>query len=104
MINYRIVERPAFNVLGRKTWISGQDNALFGRFWETCRQDGLFALFEQVNQLQPGQQTGGTTLGISRVENDPEVRCFDYMIAVETSPESSAWVPTTNSALPSAIF
>lgn len=89
MINYRIVERPAFHVLGRKTWISGQDSALFGRFWETCRQDGLFDLFEQVNQLRPGQQTGGTTLGFSRVENDPALRSFDYMIAVETPPDSS---------------
>ena len=90
MINYRIIKRPAFSVLGRKTWISGQDNDLFGRFWEKCRQDDLFASFEQITHLQPGQQTGGTTLGISRVENDPALRTFDYMIAIETSEENSA--------------
>ena len=89
MANIRIVECPAFHVVGRKTWISGQDNELFGRFWETCRQEGLFDLFEQITHLQPGQQTGGTTMGISRVENDPSLRSFDYMIAVETSHDNN---------------
>ena len=39
MTAYRLIELPAFEVLGKKTWISGQDNALFGRFWEQCRSE-----------------------------------------------------------------
>ena len=42
----RIVERPAFQVVGKKTWISGQDNALFGRFWDRCRAEGMYAFME----------------------------------------------------------
>ena len=86
-IQYRLVERPAFDVLGRKTWIAGQDNSLFGRFWQRCAQDGLFDRFAQLRGQQPGMQTNGLTLGISRVEQDPTRREFDYMIAIEAPSE-----------------
>jgi AraC family transcriptional regulator len=83
MVAYRIVERPAFDVIGQKTWIAGQDNELFGRFWAQCRERGLFALFDRLNDHRSGPQTNGAVLGISRVENDPSKREFYYMIAVE---------------------
>lgn len=31
-VNVRIEEKEAFKVIGRKIWISGQDNELFGKF------------------------------------------------------------------------
>jgi AraC family transcriptional regulator len=83
MSQFRIVERPAFDVIGKKTWISGQDNDLFGIFWEKCKAEGLFGIFEKINGFQPGSQTNGTTLGISQVEKDPSNRAFYYMIAIE---------------------
>ena len=83
MVPVRIIERPAFEVVGKKTWISGQDNELFGVFWEQCRADGLFGIFEQISRFQPGAQTNGVTLGISQVEKDPADRAFYYMIAIE---------------------
>jgi len=39
MIKHKIIEKPAFDVIGKKTWISGQDNALFGQFWVECQKD-----------------------------------------------------------------
>jgi AraC family transcriptional regulator len=86
MVQYRLVDRPAFEVAGRTTYISGPDNAQFGRFWEICQAEGLFARFEQLTGMRPGPQTGGITLGVSRVEKDPVRRDFAYMIAVEVSP------------------
>jgi AraC family transcriptional regulator len=83
MIQHRLIERPAFEVLDKKTWISGQDNSLFGRFWESCQAEGLFDLFNQISAMQPGAQTNGVTLGVSRVEADPTRREFFYMIAIE---------------------
>jgi AraC family transcriptional regulator len=83
MIQYRLINRPAFHIIGRKGWIGGPDNEQFGRFWEQCRAEGLFAVLETVSHWQPGTQTGGTTLGVSRVEQDPTKRDFYYMIAVE---------------------
>jgi len=83
MVDHRIIERPAFDVIGSKTWISGQDNTLFGSFWERCRAEGLFATFEQINGMRAGPQTGGVTLGISCVEHDPAKREFYYLIGVE---------------------
>ena len=83
MVNHRSVTRPAFKVAGKKTWIGGQDNEAFGLFWEQCRQDGLFGVLEGVSRMQPGAQTGGVTLGVSLVGNDPANREFYYLIGVE---------------------
>jgi AraC family transcriptional regulator len=83
MIKHKIIEKPAFDVIGKKTWISGQDNELFGRFWIQCQRDKLFEKFEHLSGSQPGLQTKSSRLGISCVENDPTNRAFFYMIAVE---------------------
>ncbi len=88
MIKHRIVRLPSFEVVGPKTWISGQDSEPFGRFWAQCRQDGSLDALRQITGLQPGKHTQGFMLGISRVERDPSNRSFYYMIAVER-PESS---------------
>jgi AraC family transcriptional regulator len=88
MIKYRLINRPACEIIGRKTWISGPDNEQFGRFWDQCRAEGLFAVLEKVSNWQPGPQTGGITLGVSRVEQDPSKRDFYYMISVEKPPEA----------------
>jgi AraC family transcriptional regulator len=82
-MDHRIVRLPAFDVVGKKTWISGQDSGLFGRFWEQCRHDGLLDRLRQISDLQPGEQTKGSLLGVSCVEQDPSNRTFHYMIAIE---------------------
>jgi AraC family transcriptional regulator len=84
MTAFRIVDRPAFQIAGKSTYISGPDNEQFGRFWQQCQAEGLMQLFEQLTGFQPGAQTGGSTLGVSRVEQNPDKRDFNYMIAVET--------------------
>lgn len=81
MINYHLIERPAFDVIGRKGWIAKQDD--FGRFWTQCQAEGLMEVFKRISGFRPGAQTHGATLGISRVEQDPSKRDFYYMIAVE---------------------
>ena len=83
MIKYRIVEKPSFDVIGRKTWISGQDNELFGRFWAQCRAEGLFRTFGQLNQNQVGEHTKSAVLGVSCVEKDPANRSFYFLIGIE---------------------
>lgn len=83
MVNFRIIERPAFDVVGRKTYISGPDNAQFGRFWQACQHNGLLGTFWHLRAHLVGAQTGGLTLGISQVEQDPAKREFFYMIAIE---------------------
>lgn len=83
MVNFRLIQRPSFDIIGKQTWISGQDNSLFGRFWEQCGADGVLAQLQRMGGMQPGAQTGGVTLGVSRVESDPANRAFNYMIAIE---------------------
>jgi AraC family transcriptional regulator len=83
MIKHRVLEKPAFDVIGKKTWISGQDNDLFGQFWARCQKEGLFEVFERLRANQLGLQTRSSLLGISCVEKDPANRVFYYMIAIE---------------------
>ena len=90
MTEYRIIQRPAFQVVGKKTWISGQDNSLFGQFWEQCTAEGLFEVFKQISSLRPGPQTRGVTLGVSCVDQDPSKREFYYLIGIETAQDCTA--------------
>jgi AraC family transcriptional regulator len=97
MIPFRIVELPAFEIAGKKTWIAGvDDNAAFGRFWEQCRADGLFSTFESLTGLQSGPLNNGAMLGFSRVDQDPAKREFYYMVAVEIhqAPRPPGWNAT----------
>ena len=76
----------AFDTLGYKTWISGQDNELFGRFWQQCQVNGALQELDKIKQvagLHAGPQTKAGLIGISCVEQDPSNRAFYYMIAVE---------------------
>ncbi len=51
MVPYRLVDRPAFTVAGRSTWISGPDNEQFGRFWQQCKDDGTFNRFRALTGM-----------------------------------------------------
>lgn len=85
MINVRIEDHPAFYVAGEKTYITGQDNSQFESFWERAHASGLI---DRLKQLYPGEAqsiTKSRVLGVSRVENDPDVRAFDFWIAAECS-------------------
>lgn len=82
----RLIERPAFIVAGKQTYISGPDNEQFGRFWQQCRDDGFLRVFDEIKQANDcwaGAQTHSDMLGVSRVEQDPSKREFFYMIAIE---------------------
>ncbi len=83
MGQYRIMDCPAFEVVGWKTWITGPDNEQFGRFWDKCQAEGLFKKFTEIGGLKPGMQTHGAPLGLSCVDQDATNRAFFYRIAVE---------------------
>lgn len=38
MVEVRIEKKPGFKIVGRKIWISGTDNELFGRFWGNSKK------------------------------------------------------------------
>jgi AraC family transcriptional regulator len=84
MVPYRIVTRPAFEAIGRKTWIGGPDNEAFGRFWAQCHADGTIAALGRLRGGRPNPQTGSAVIGLSCVEQNPALREFDFLIAIET--------------------
>lgn len=80
MIEMRMETTGAFTVSGKKTWISGQDNSLFAKFWDTCEKDGTVKL---LKSLADPAITQAAIIGVSRVEDDPTNRAFDFYIASE---------------------
>ena len=78
MVPCRIVTRPAFEVIGRKTWIGGPDNEAFGRFWGQCHADGLIAALAGLRGGAPNPQTQSAVIGLSCVEAEPTRRAFDF--------------------------
>lgn len=41
MIKVRIEGKPSFSVVGKRTWISGQNNEEFGAFWKESHENEL---------------------------------------------------------------
>ncbi len=83
-IDVVIQSRSTFTVLGRSTWISGQDIAQFGAFWQSSSAGGLLIDLERLRDGVIGRETQSVILGVSRVEADPANRAFPYMIAIES--------------------
>ncbi len=86
MVEVRIEQKPAFVVSGHKTWISGQDNELFGRFWEAAHRGGLVNRLKALSADPAISVTGAQVFGVSCVGADPTDRAFDFFIATECEP------------------
>lgn len=84
MVSVRIQAKPQFYVIRVKTWISGTDNAAFGEFWQKCHADGAIDGLQRYRKNPQSSQTGSAILGLSCTEKDPNVRSFDFVVAVET--------------------
>lgn len=80
----RIEEKPAFEVCGRKVWISGQNNEEFGEFWNESHENGLV---ERLKGFGTGKITNSGVFGVSRVEKYPDNRQFFFYIAAEHTGE-----------------
>ena len=106
MIEVRIEEKPAFDIAGRKTWISGQDNGQFSVFWRESHENGLIATLREMRDHIPGPVTKSFVVGVSCVEKDPSDRAFDFFIATEITGKDSAdaLTPYTVPACKWAIF
>ena len=89
MVSVRIEEKPSFRIVGRKTWISGQDNEQFGVFWDESHKNGLINTLRKLQNNTPGLITGSYVIGVSCVEKDPSDRAFDFFIASETTSADS---------------
>jgi len=106
-MDVKIIHRPAFTVVGTKTWISGQDNEQFSRFWKECHERGIVKQLQHMMREsgnESGPQTGSTLLGLSRIENDHSNRAFYYMIAIEARGNAAQGRERTGSDLADSSF
>jgi len=84
-MNYRIVEKPGFNIIGKGIRVSTEDGANKKRipeFWWECYQNGFSAKLEKM--AVPKGVTGECKLGIC-LEFTPELKEFTYFIGVENT-------------------
>lgn len=83
MVNVEVREVSEFKVCGKKCFISGQDNSQFKAFWDKMHQEGYVELLKSNSSDPHSNHTKSLIMGVSRVENDPENRAFDFYIASE---------------------
>jgi predicted transcriptional regulator YdeE len=83
MVKLRIEDKESFVIYGIKTWISGTDNSLFARFWDEQNKNGNIQYLKKLGIREDTSTTKSQILGLSNTEKDPNVRSFDFYIAVE---------------------
>ena len=83
MVTVKIETKDGFRVVGIKTWISGTDNEQFAQFWSEQHQNGNVEELKKYNTQNPDGITKSTILGLSDTTKDPNLREFDFYIAVE---------------------
>ncbi|WOO35679.1 GyrI-like domain-containing protein [Anaerocolumna sp. AGMB13020] len=83
MIKVRIEQKPAFQVIGKKIWISGQENEIFGEFWKNSRENGLVNRLKELYHQKHNPILNSAVVGISCVEKEPSLRSFYFYIAAE---------------------
>jgi len=81
MVEVRIEHRPAFRVIGQKTYITNHEQ--FAEFWATCHKNGVINLLEKIRTEHGNQITKGTHIGLSSTEKDPTNRDFYFYVSVE---------------------
>jgi Uncharacterized protein conserved in bacteria len=84
-MDYKIVDKPAFKVIGKGIRVSSKDEAHWKRlpdFWWECYQSGFTTQLEKM--AGKSGVTGESKLGIC-MESDPETMEFQYLIGVENT-------------------
>lgn len=82
-MDYRLIEKPPLNIVGKALRVSHKDGENLRRipeFWEECRHDGTL---DQLKSLAAqGGVLGNVTLGLC-TDFAPNMEEFTYMIAAE---------------------
>lgn len=76
MVSLSIQNKPEFNVIGLKTWISGTDNDLFSDFWKKCHANSEIEQILKFATKNNNSVTNSVILGFSCTEKDANVRSF----------------------------
>ena len=81
MVEVSIEHRPAFNIIGQKTFITSHDQ--FAVFWRASHENGVIGLLNKIRAEHGNPITQGTHIGLSCTEQDPTNRDFYFYVAVE---------------------
>jgi len=81
MVEVNVEPRPAFSIIGQKTFITSQDQ--FATFWSASHENGVIGLLNEIRAEHGNPITQGTHIGLSCTEKDPTNRDFYFYVAVE---------------------
>jgi len=86
-MDYRIIEKPAFDVVGKArkfTAVNGENFIKVPQFWNEFTPTEEFRILCNLNQGKPGAITGGGNIGVIAFPEDTQNwEEFTYLIAVE---------------------
>lgn len=88
-MDYRIIEKEAFTIIGKSIEVSckdGENLRRLPRFWVECNEDGTSARLEAIGQGRP-------CMGVC-ADIDNEKEQMTYWIAIEGSPEEASDLET----------
>lgn len=89
-MNYRVIEKQAFPVIGKALRVSTVNKAQLERipqFWDELQQNGTINILDGIAATGKGGQIGNHLLGICQESAGEE---FVYVIAVENTAASAA--------------
>jgi AraC family transcriptional regulator len=105
-MNYEIVEKPGFRVVGkgrRITWVNNANKIEIPKFWGEVTSDGTF---EKLQALSGGSVVPGWSLGIC-TEFEGAAEEFTYVIGVESDADAGEFsvyqIPATTFAVFKAV-
>lgn len=81
MVKVKIIEKNSFWVVGKKIWITGQNNQEFAEFWNMSHKSGFV---DSLKNISAPKEMDKAIMGISRVEKTPNDRAFYFYICCET--------------------
>lgn len=80
MFDVRVVEKPAFTVIGRKAWLPIQTSEDYGNLFREAHESGLIERLMGFNGGKAGAETNAAFLGVAVTPKDGGM---DYYIAAE---------------------
>jgi AraC family transcriptional regulator len=105
-MDYRIVEKPAFDIIGRSrkfNTANGENFIEIPRFWQEYMKTGEYKTLMEMTGGKPGKVTGGVALGVCFDYEGANFDKFSYGICIE-KPAKKPLIKFEEIAVPAAAW
>ena len=91
-MDYRIIEKPAFDIIGRSRkfrTVNGENFIKIPQFWHEYMEADEYKTLMELTEGKPGKVTGGSCLGVCFGGEDTNWDPFSYGIGIEKPDKKS---------------